>query len=144
MERTYAIRDLAREFGLTARAIRFYEDKGMISPARVGQARLFSHRDKVRLSFIVRGKRVGFSLADIKEMLDLYDLAGPTAQLAVSVKKFRARITELEAQREEIDLAITELKHSTEMAEAMLADNAKNEPVDLIGYGLKTNGASAS
>jgi DNA-binding transcriptional MerR regulator len=138
-ERTYTIRELSREFVLTARAIRFYEDRGLLTPARTGQARVFSHRDRVRLSFVVRGKRVGFSLADIKEMLDLYDLAGPRAQLGVSIGKFRARIAELEAQRDEIDLAIAELKKATLSAESFLLQDPEGARVDLIGYGLKSN-----
>lgn len=141
MARTYSISELRREFGLTARAIRFYEDKGIIAPARVGQKRLFSHRDRVRLSFVVRGKRVGFSLSDIKEMLDLYDLEGPKAQLAVSVKKFRARIEELEAQRTDIDQAIDELKAATQAAETMLSESEKT-PSPIIGYGLKAGATS--
>lgn len=135
---TYTIRQLAREFGLTARAIRFYEDKGLISPTRVGQNRLFSHRDRVRLSFVVRGKRVGFSLAEIKEMLDLYDLAGPKAQLAVSVGKFRKRIEQLEAQRDEIEHAIEDLKASAAAAEQYLAKSGDAQ-APLIGYGLKSD-----
>jgi DNA-binding transcriptional MerR regulator len=135
---TYAIRELAEEFGLTARAIRFYEDKGLIAPSRLGQMRLFSHRDRVRLSFIARGKRLGFSLADIKDMLDLYDLAGPAAQLAVSLEKFRTRIVELEAQRGEIDAAIRELKDASRLAETRLAEETET-PLDMIGYGLKAD-----
>jgi DNA-binding transcriptional MerR regulator len=138
-DRTYTISELAREFGLTARAIRFYEDTGLLTPARRGQARVFSHRDRVRLSFVVRGKRVGFSLADIKEMLDLYDLAGPRAQLGVSIGKFRVRVAELEAQRDEIELAIAELRKATVSAESFLAKKPEGPPVDLIGYGLKSN-----
>jgi DNA-binding transcriptional MerR regulator len=138
-DRTYTISELSREFGLTARAIRFYEDRGLLTPARAGQARIFSHRDRVRLSFVVRGKRVGFSLADIKEMLDLYDLAGPRAQLGVSVGKFRARIAELEAQRDEIELAIAELRKATVSAETFLSQKPEGAAVDLIGYGLKSS-----
>ncbi len=140
---TYTIRQLAREFGLTARAIRFYEDKGLIAPSRVGQNRVFSHRDRVRLSFVARGKRVGFSLVEIKEMLDLYDLAGPRAQLAVSVGKFRARIQELEAQRDEIEHAIEDLKSTAAAAEDYLA-KTDDGPAPLIGYGLKNDTPAAS
>ncbi|MFO1186029.1 MAG: MerR family DNA-binding transcriptional regulator [Alphaproteobacteria bacterium] len=140
---TYTIRQLAKEFSLTARAIRFYEDKGLIAPTRIGQNRLFSHRDKVRLSLVVRGKRVGFSLAEIKEMLDLYDLAGPRAQLAVSVGKFRKRIAELEAQRDEIEHAIEDLRASANAAEEFLAKSSDAQ-APLIGYGLKSDNPAQS
>jgi DNA-binding transcriptional MerR regulator len=140
---SYSIRQLAREFGLTARAIRFYEDKGLIAPARVGQSRVFSHRDRVRLSFVTRGKRVGFSLAEIKEMLDLYDLVGPRAQLAVSLGKFRARIKELEAQRDEIEHAIEDLTATAAAAEDYRAKPGEG-PAPLIGYGLKSENSATS
>jgi DNA-binding transcriptional MerR regulator len=70
----YSIGDLSREFGVTLRTLRFYEDKGLISPQRRGTTRLYNRRDRARLQLILRGKKVGFSLEDIKEMLDLYDL----------------------------------------------------------------------
>ncbi len=70
---SYSITDLAEEFGVTARALRFYEDEGLISPERQGLARIYSRRDRARLAWILRGKRVGFSLTDIREMIDLYD-----------------------------------------------------------------------
>jgi DNA-binding transcriptional MerR regulator len=70
---SYSITDLAGEFGVTARALRFYEDEGLIAPQRIGLARVYSKRDRARLAWILRGKRVGFSLADIREMIDLYD-----------------------------------------------------------------------
>jgi DNA-binding transcriptional MerR regulator len=71
----YSITELCSEFGVTARALRFYEDEGLISPQRRGTQRIYSQRDRARLAWILRGKRVGFSLADIREMIDLYDLA---------------------------------------------------------------------
>ena len=70
----YSITDLAAEFGVTARALRFYEDEGLIAPERIGLARVYSKRDRARLAWILRGKRVGFSLAEIREMIDLYDV----------------------------------------------------------------------
>jgi len=72
---TYSIADLAREFDVTHRAIRFYEDEGLLSPARAGTRRVYSKRDWVRLKLILRGKRLGFSLAEVHEMLELYDSA---------------------------------------------------------------------
>ena len=122
-ERTYSIRQLCREFGVTPRSLRFYEDKGLLSPARQGINRVYSHRDRGRLILILRGKLVGFSLNEIGEMLDLYDKdEGHAAQMAVSVRKFRERIVALEAQRIELDQAIDGLKLACARTEAMLAN----------------------
>ena len=77
--RYYSIGEMCDEFGVTARALRFYEDEGLIAPERRGHARLYSERDRARLAWILRGKRVGFSLAEIREMLDLYDRRRPAA-----------------------------------------------------------------
>src|SRR5690349_16348535 len=85
----FTIGDLAREFGVTLRALRFYEDKGLLTPQREGLNRLYSRRDRARLKLILMGKRVGFSLVEIKEMLDLYDLKdGQVTQLKVAHEKF--------------------------------------------------------
>src|ERR1051326_2243135 len=73
-QRIYSIAELAREFGITARTIRFYEDEGLIKPKRQGLTRLYSAHDRVRLGWILRGKRLGFSLAEIKQLLDLYQV----------------------------------------------------------------------
>jgi DNA-binding transcriptional MerR regulator len=110
-ERHFTIRDLAEEFGCTHRTIRFYEDEGLLKPRRAGQARIFSARDRARLSLILRGRRLGFSLSDIAEMLDLYD-ADPdhVRQLTVALEKGRARIAQLEGQRADIEAALAELK----------------------------------
>lgn len=140
---TYSIRELSREFALTARAIRFYEDQGLIAPARKGQTRLFSVRDRARLMLISRGRRVGFSLIEIKEMLDLYDVGdGQTTQFKHTAKKFEAQIAKLEQQRTDIDEAIAELKRGlgyidTKLKEAAESDERGNMRV--IGYGVMPN-----
>jgi DNA-binding transcriptional MerR regulator len=106
----FTISDLSAEFGVTARALRFYEDEGLIAPERRGLARIYSHRDRARLAWILRGKRVGFSLGEIREMIDLYDIGdGRHTQRAVTAERCRARIAALEAQKHDIDAAIAEL-----------------------------------
>jgi len=108
----FSISDLCAEFGVTARALRFYEDEGLIAPERRGTVRIYSSRDRARLAWILRGKRVGFSLGEIREMIDLYDIGdGRRAQRAVTVARCRDRIALLAAQKRDIDAAIEELTH---------------------------------
>ena len=107
----WSISELAAEFSVTPRTIRFYEDEGLIIPERVGTSRLYAKRDRARLAWILRGKRVGFSLADTREMLDLYDVGdGRVKQRQVTMRRCDDRIRALEAQRSDIDAVITELQ----------------------------------
>lgn len=122
-ERAYTIRQLCREFECTPRALRFYEDKALLAPARRGQSRIYSARDRARLQLILRGKRVGFSLAEIAELLALYDREdGAAVQMAASLGKFRERVVDLRRQREDLDKAIAELEAGCVWLEERLAE----------------------
>lgn len=121
--RTFTISELAREFGVTPRALRFYEDKDMLHPARDGMARVYSNRDRARLKLILRGKRVGLPLADIREILDLYALGdGQRTQLRLSLKKFEEQAVRLREQRDDIDQALIELEKGIDWAKAQLSN----------------------
>lgn len=112
----FSISDLCAEFSVTPRALRFYEDEGLIAPERRGTQRIYSHADRARLAWILRGKRVGFSLAEIKEMIDLYDVGdGRRIQKQVTLARCRNRIELLENQKRDIDAHIAELQQFVEL-----------------------------
>jgi DNA-binding transcriptional MerR regulator len=115
----FSISDLCAEFDVTARALRFYEDEGLIGPERRGTQRIYSHRDRARLAWILRGKRVGFSLGEIREMIDLYDVGdGRKVQRLVTLERCRARIELLENQKRDIDAHIDELQQFVALLES--------------------------
>ena len=121
----FTIGDLAREFGVTLRTLRFYEDKGLLNPKREGLNRLYSRRDRARLKLVLMGKRVGFSLVEIKQMLDLYDVKdGQTLQLKVALEKFQSQIDVLEEQKREVETAIEELKRTVGVVSMMLKEKS--------------------
>jgi DNA-binding transcriptional MerR regulator len=105
------IGDMARLFGVTLRALRFYEDKGLINPIRQGTTRLYTRRDRTRLKLILLGRKVGFSLREVKQMLDMYDPSGAnTKQYRVALEKSERQLGKLERQRQELDEAIGDLQ----------------------------------
>ncbi len=109
--RTYAIGELAGEFGVTSRALRVYEEEGLLKPRRIGTRRIYSERDRVRLRLVLRGKRLGWSLAEIKELFDLYDSShGEEAQLELMLAKLGQRREILEAQKRDINNALIDLE----------------------------------
>jgi len=125
--------------GVTSRTLRHYEDEGLLSPERQGLARIYSQRDRARLTLILRGRRVGFSLAEIKEILDLYQSdSSNIPQLQYAKKKFAERINALERQSRDIEESIAELKLSLNMIDAQLEEaNPPPQPrVRMMGYGV--------
>ena len=114
--RLFTITELSEEVGATPRAIRFYESKGLLAPQRAGQNRVYSYRDRARLMIILRGKRLGFSLALIKQYLDLYDADSTRkGQLPHLLRGARQRIAELESQRQDLEVTLEELAEIEQM-----------------------------
>jgi DNA-binding transcriptional MerR regulator len=117
------INDVAAQLGITHRALRFYEDKGLIAPARVGNTRIYGRRDVARMQLILRGKRLGFSIREIKEFLDLYD-ADPTQleQMQLLVARIRQRVKLLERQHAALEMTIAELNAMDRLASARISE----------------------
>lgn len=128
MTTTFSISELAREFGVTTRTIRHYEDEGLLSPRREGTNRLFSNRDRVRLKLALRGKRLGFSLAEIRELFDLYDLAhDEKRQLQEFLSKLEKRRAMIEQQREDMEVMLNELAFFENQCRRLLAEKQRSE-----------------
>ena len=121
----YSVNQLAEELGVTPRTIRFYETKGLLAPQRVSNARVFTRRDRARLLLVLRGKRLGFSLDEIREYLDLYAAdRGPAGQLQLLLEHTQRRIRNLESQRRDLELTLAELRDIERQALTALAGRA--------------------
>jgi DNA-binding transcriptional MerR regulator len=117
------IGEIAKKYGVTLRTLRFYEDKGLLNPKREGSTRLYTHREEARLKLILLGRKVGFSLRDVKQMMDLYDPKGTNAkQLKLALDKSEKQLSRLHKQREAIEDAIGELSNAMSAVRGMLAD----------------------
>lgn len=119
-EQTYTIAELAREFDITPRTIRHYEDQGLLSPARAGVQRVYDKRDRTRLKLTLRGKRLGLSLAEIRELIDMYDTAPESSQLSRFLEVLAHRRAMLAQQREDIAAVLTEIAVLERQCRALL------------------------
>lgn len=127
-EKVLTIREMCEEFQVTPRTLRFYEAKELLSPIRQRQKRLFTKRDRARLKLILRGKRFGFSLESIRQLLDLYDIGDQQqTQMKRTLEFGVERLCELEKQRDELDLTITELRKQLKSGEQMVASATKTK-----------------
>jgi DNA-binding transcriptional MerR regulator len=123
MSKAYTISELAQEFGVTTRTLRHYEDQGLVTPTREGINRIYSHRDRVRLKLALRGKRLGFSLSELRELFQLYDLANDEKrQLEEFAVKLERRRAQLEQQREDVEVMLNEINFFATQCQRLLAD----------------------
>lgn len=110
--RNYTIRQLTKELRVTARTLRYYEDEGLVKPARSGQTRIFSEHDRARLIIILRGRRLGFTVTEMKEVARMYDYKdGDATQMVMARRKFEARTRQLEEQKLDLEQALRQLRH---------------------------------
>ena len=125
---TYSISELAKEFDITTRSIRFYEDQGLLTPLRQGQTRIYSKRDRVRLKLILRGKRLGFSLSETGQLFELYDAdKSSVTQLTIMLKLIEQKKTELHQQMDDIKVVLMELVTVEKRCRETLVDAKNNE-----------------
>jgi len=131
MSTTFTISELAKEFGVTTRTLRFYEDQGLLSPKREGTNRVFSPRDRVRLKLALRGKRLGFSLAEIRELFELYDVSRDEhKQLEEFLTRLERRRAHLEQQREDIEIMLHEIDFFANQCRRLLRGESEGASPD--------------
>lgn len=127
----YTVPELASELGITPRAIRFYETKGLLSPQRAGNTRIYTKKDRARLVLILRGKRLGFSLADIREFLDLYEVdTSQVSQIKLLMSKVKTRMEDLEEQRRELNVVLGELGDIVQQCTDALKEKGVDVPTE--------------
>ena len=128
MSKFYTISDLAREFGVTTRTLRHYEDQGLVTPARDGINRIYTPRDRVRLKLALRGKRLGFSLSDIRELFELHDLASSERrkleEFAIKLERRRAQLAQ---QREDVEVMLDEINFFSTQCQRLLAETEQGK-----------------
>ncbi|MCC7487658.1 MAG: MerR family DNA-binding transcriptional regulator [Burkholderiales bacterium] len=130
MHATFSISDLAKEFGVTTRTIRYYEDQGLLNPAREGSSRIFTNRDRVRLKLVLRGKRLGFSISEIRELFELYDVSrDERRQLEAFLARLERRRVLLLQQREDIEVMLNEIDFFANQCRKALEKNPANSDV---------------
>lgn len=128
-DKIYSVTQLAKDLGVTPRTIRFYEDQGLLSPQRAGNTRVYTHRDRARMILILRGKRLGFSIKDIKEFLDLYVVdTTQVEQLQLLIAKVRGRIAQLEDQLQAVEASLSELREIERLSMDMLTSKGADAP----------------
>ncbi|MBV7317282.1 MerR family DNA-binding transcriptional regulator [Shewanella sp. NIFS-20-20] len=121
---TYSISDLSKEFDITTRSIRFYEDQGLLKPKRRGQTRIYSLKDKVRLKLILRGKRLGFSLSETRTLFELYDAdKSSVSQLNTMLTLIDEKKSSLQQQMDDIKVVLMELSSAEQQCRSALTDN---------------------
>ena len=125
--KTFTITELAQEFDITPRAIRFYEDVGLLTPARAGRNRVYTHRDRTRLKLTLRGKRLGLSLQEVKQLVDMYDSKADTSQqLKAFLQVLREHRSQLERQLDDIEVTLVEISQHEERCKRLLAEAANS------------------
>jgi DNA-binding transcriptional MerR regulator len=131
--RTFTITELAQEFDITPRAIRFYEDVGLLTPAREGRNRVYAQRDRTRLKLTLRGKRLGLSLQEVKQLVEMYDSPSDTApQLRAFLEVLQAHRSLLEQQLEDIEVTLGEISQHEERCRRLLAEAARRRPARAV------------
>ncbi len=126
--KTYTISDLSKEFEVTPRALRLYEESGLLSPKREGNKRIYFERDRVRLRLLLRGKRLGYTLSEIKDIFDLYNTkSGEKAQILLLLKTMEERRKKLEIQKQDVNFALEEIERISQKVRKTLSDIEASE-----------------